>query len=52
MNTLWKQLVDMRDAADIVFDESPEIRALFALPKTTSRSSSDGESMEIDMPNN
>ncbi len=52
MNSLWKQLVDMRDAADIVFDESPEISALFALPKATNRSSTDEEITEMELPNN
>ncbi len=48
MNNLWKHLVDLRDASDIVFDESPEIRALFALPKHTNRSSSEDVIVDID----
>ncbi len=48
MNNLWKHLVDMRDASDIVFDEAPEIRALFALPKATTRGSNDDEIVDID----
>ncbi len=48
MNALWKHLVDMRDASDIVFDEQPEIRALFALPKHNSRISSETDTEETD----
>ncbi len=48
MNKLWKHLVDMRDASNIVFDESPEIRALFALPKAITRASGDKEIIDSD----
>ncbi len=37
MNVLWKHLVELRDASNFLFDEQPEIMALFALPKATSR---------------
>ncbi len=39
MNNLWKHLVELRDASDIVFDGQEEIRVLFELPKSTVRSS-------------
>ncbi len=48
MNNLWKHLVELRDASDIVFDENPEIRALFALPKHNNRSSNDDIVVNID----
>lgn len=39
MNILWKTLVDIRDAANIIFADQPEIKALFQLPKANRNSS-------------
>lgn len=33
MNDLWRTLVELRNAAKIIFHDRPEIKALFALPR-------------------
>lgn len=38
MNDLWRKLVELRDASNIVFKDQPEIQALFALPKSNGSS--------------
>lgn len=44
MNDLWKELVKINKAADIIFEEQPEVKALFDLPKASRYSSQeDGE---------
>ncbi len=52
MNDLWKTLSDLSKAAEFVFEDEPELRDLFALPKPVRNSSSgesdDSETEEID----
>lgn len=42
MNALWKELVKINKAADIIFEDHPEVKCLFDLPKAI-RHSSEGE---------
>jgi len=38
MNNLWKHLVDMESASEHIFDDQPELKSLFDLPKSRSHS--------------
>jgi len=49
MNQLWKQLGELKEASDIIFADELEIKALFALPKASTRSSDDEEENEINL---
>jgi hypothetical protein len=47
MNNLWKHLVDMRDASEHVFDDKPELKSLFDLPKNRVYGSDEGEISDV-----
>ncbi len=41
MNSLWKQLGELKEVSEIIFADDPEIKALFALPKPSPKSHDD-----------
>ncbi len=52
MNGLWKQLCELKDVSDIIFTDEPEIKALFALPWTSTKSSGEEVVDGIDLDEN
>jgi len=43
MNSLWKQLCELKEASEIVFADEPETKALFSLPWAPPKSDGDEE---------
>ncbi len=43
MNDLWKQLGEIKTAASFVFEDQPELRSLFDLPKASSKSTDEDD---------
>ncbi len=48
MNNLWKHLVDMDSASEYIFDNKPELKSIFDLPKSMNHSvDSDDEEVVV-----
>lgn len=48
MNALWKELVKLNESAEVIFEENPEVRVLFDLPKAPKSGSSTEEEEQVE----